>query len=203
LQYYSNKNYSLTLRSAIASCLSDVKPSNIVVLNVSALQPSRRRLEVTSTALKTVGISVAYLLAVESKFPQSSYQQQLTTASTTGAFNTQLHKFSSYYATPGFKNATSLGVVVHTSPPSAKPSTSSVQSLTPTSSGSSNIGVFIGIGVGAIFIVLIIIVGLYYLIQKRRSAAVIAIENTLPTGAADTSDVIIGYNPSRQQEILV
>lgn len=178
------------MRSAIAGCLSDVRPSDVHILNVSALASSRRRLEFATEATNTVGIAVAYLLAVVSKYTQSSYQQQLTSASTTGVFTSQLTKFSSYYSTPGFKNATSLGVVVLTAAPSAAPSASALtpvqQPTTTSSSGSNNLGIYIGVGVAVVIILLILIIGTCYVVKKQRSA-VVDVDNTAPTSITDVT----------------
>ena len=163
-----------------------------------------RRLEIAAAAAtNTAGIVVAYQLTVESKYTQSSYQQQLTSASTTGTFTTQLKKFSSYYSTPGFQNATSLGVVVATSAPSAAPSTAilnPVQQPTTSSPGSNNLGIYIGVGAAVVFFLVILILGIYYLVKKRRSATVIDIDNTAPTSI---TDVAVAYDPSRRELLLV
>ena len=123
--YYSEANYSVTLRSTIASCMTGVRAADVSVLNVSALLTSSRRLgglRLTSEAA-TTGITATYGVTAKAKVGQDSLQQQLLSASSSGFFDAQLSLFSTRYATPGFQNASSLGVIVLTAAPSPAPTT--------------------------------------------------------------------------------
>lgn len=131
-QYYSAGNYSLALRSTIASCMTNVRVADVKVVNVTALLSERRRLGGTSSAAvttitvlaatTTTGITASYLVTARSKLGQGSLQQQLLSASTSGFFDAQLNFFGTRCSTPGFMNATSLGVLVFTAAPSPAPS---------------------------------------------------------------------------------
>lgn len=129
--------------------MTGVSPGNVIILNVSD-SSTRRRLNgdilsnsnshVTvyshlaattlspsrsSTVPPSAAILTSYIVSVSSHYSQSALQSQLTSATSSGFFDSQLTTYAQQFGAPAFVNASSSALVIITSSPTAAPISSS------------------------------------------------------------------------------
>ena len=165
MYYSAEANYSLTLRSTVASCMLRVTADNVYIVNVTAAGATRRRLQASPSSAPTSssGILAAYLVVVASHYDQSALQSQLTSATSNGFFNQQLTVFAEQFGAAGFVNATSAALVIATASPSATPIAAPTASpISVFSSSWLTISVLVAIIVGSIATCMMLICVVYF-----------------------------------------
>lgn len=135
--YSSNSNYTVTLTTSIAACMTDVSLSDIVNLVVtdgststtaSAADTLRRKRDIAITDASTTDSIIAsydvYVATPSSEVTYETLVSQLRAAVSGTTFITLLATYSAVYSTPGFSNVTA-STLLSTSDSSYTPSTTS------------------------------------------------------------------------------
>ena len=111
--YNSNvTSYSNTLKMSIASCMSDVSPSNIINLVVTDVASSSIMQRMGASLLASSGsINTVYDVSVrDPSLSYNSLSSQLSTAVSDGTFTSNLQTYSTSTGATGFATASSTSV---------------------------------------------------------------------------------------------
>jgi hypothetical protein len=193
--YYSSTTYQTSLQQSIAACMVGVNSTNVYDIVVSDIassssvmiakgktsQVSKIHVMVellpskSTTASSTASVNAAYKVSVlqtSSTFSYSSLSSQLSTAVSSGQFDTYLASYSSENDAVGFSGCTSTSVTTtNTSPNQPTYSPTKAPSDDDSSSNGLSDGAIAGIVIGTIVgVALIFGVVYYFLIYKDDSS---------------------------------
>jgi hypothetical protein len=166
--YNSNKTlYGNTLALSIAACMEGVEAANIINLVATGASSSASVAALrgggagTRVLASSSAISTSYDVSVRNAaLSYDSLSQQLTTAVTTGMFNTYLATYSTTTGASGYEGATSDEVA-----------TANLQGGDNDSKKKVAGGVIAGIVLGCLAVILLIAVGLYFSFRHRMGGA--------------------------------
>lgn len=105
--FNSNLVYQTAFASTVASTMTGVTAANIINLSVSG---SRRRLAGRALFTANQAITVTYTVSVTTTSSSDSLYYQLSTAVTSGSFNTALSSYAALFGASGLEGCTSNSV---------------------------------------------------------------------------------------------